>query len=460
MKRPLLLLCALVALFVWVACTKPPAPNDDAGVAHHKYGAFGPQPSPLCLVQDGSGAFVAAQPSGVNVGAGDTITVKLASTAGVRSWSLSAYGEDELTTTSVPALTFAFGPPSTYSFTYPNATGRALLLKSVVNGGIDINGQYQPSYVTTIGLWSVIGGQRVLATGETYESNPAGWIADVNLGLRSYAIGVYGEAYALAADAVTVNLNDISAQGVPLAHYGGTVLNTSAAASSAGVKVTLAGPVVVHGLVSYTAPAQPDAGAADVVFVLLKNGATLADSLVPKKGTTASLGSVNLQSLQTAAANDVFTVGAITVGGGGTTTISVSSASVVVANAGANQGPAGPQGVAGTGGGIGPTGAPLTGATNLIPQGNTTDGIDPTSANVGIQLVNGATDGETKNFVIVNSSAHDAVFTSPSNNIISASNGGSPVGLAFPFKVNGRGVTITLTWVQAELGGLGAWVTA
>lgn len=144
---------------------------------------FGVSPSPLCLISVNGGGYTAAAPYGISVPAGAAISVQLASTAGVRSWSLTSYGLDEISST--PSLSFAAGPPNTYSLAFMNATGRALLLQSVVNGGVDVNGVKQASYTTTLGLFSLINGLRVLAQGETIESNPAGWIADFNVFVRN-----------------------------------------------------------------------------------------------------------------------------------------------------------------------------------------------------------------------------------------------------------------------------------
>lgn len=138
-----------------------------------------PNPSPNCVAQDGSGAFVATTPTGLNVTPGNTITVKLASYAGVSSWSLTIYGLDELS--SPPALTYTPGATPSYSFTFPNAVGRAVGFSSVVNGGVDANGVHQASYSGTFGLFTTTAlSLRVLFTNETFEGNAAGWIADFN----------------------------------------------------------------------------------------------------------------------------------------------------------------------------------------------------------------------------------------------------------------------------------------
>ena len=156
------------------------------GITEHL--GYGITPSPACNVLDNStdgGSYQPARPNGINVSPGDSVTVELASTSGVRSWSLSVFGLDDQTNASPPSLTFAAGPPNSYSFTFPNATGRAVLLQSVVNGGVDVNGTHQPSYTTTIGIFSLTPqGLRTLALGETFESCPVGWVCDVNSIIR------------------------------------------------------------------------------------------------------------------------------------------------------------------------------------------------------------------------------------------------------------------------------------
>jgi hypothetical protein len=110
-------------------------------------------------------------------------------------------------------------------------------------------------------------------------------------------------------------------------------------------------------------------------------------------------------------------------------------------------------------GGVGATGTPLTGLVNAIPTGNTSNCVDPTSGDVTVQLQNGAADGETKNFLIINSSAHDLIVTSSSDNILSFANGGTPMGKTKGLKYNGISLIITFTWVAAANNAVGAWVT-
>jgi hypothetical protein len=188
MKTPHLSLLALL-LATLVGCShadRAEHPSDagtDATLATSEHRLrSGASPSPACLVSDNGGAYNPASPNGVTVSGGDTVAVRLASTAGVQSWALAVFGADELS--SFPALTFAPGPPNTYSFTFPAAAGRAVLLQSTVNGGVDVNGVQHPEYTTTIGVFSLVNGARVLGSGETNESCPAGWVCDVNRAIR------------------------------------------------------------------------------------------------------------------------------------------------------------------------------------------------------------------------------------------------------------------------------------
>lgn len=141
-------------------------------------------PDPSCTVQDGAGAPTATT-NGVNVTPANVITVALASTAGVGVWTLSVYGRDELV--SPPAITIN-STNKTATFTAP-AAGSALILKSVVGAsslGYDINGVVQPSYTTTLGVYTLINGLRVGAINETTEGNStAGWVSKVNTLIRT-----------------------------------------------------------------------------------------------------------------------------------------------------------------------------------------------------------------------------------------------------------------------------------
>jgi hypothetical protein len=142
--------------------------------------------SPVCEVKDGGGAY-GATTNGVDVTPANTITIRLASQAGVDSWSISCVYTDETSdAATINAGLVVDATAKTATFTAP-AGGKALIFQSRVNGGIDVNGRSQPSYTVTFGIFTLTGdGLRVLAINETLESDAAfGWIADVNALIRN-----------------------------------------------------------------------------------------------------------------------------------------------------------------------------------------------------------------------------------------------------------------------------------
>jgi len=142
--------------------------------------------SPLCQVKDNAAAYVPTT-GGVNVGAGDTIIVQLISVAGVGSWSISCVYTDELSNAAtVTAALVIDNVAKTATFTAPVA-GRTYIFQSRVNGGVDINGVVQPSYTTTMGIYTLTsGGARVIAANETIEGNTTfGWVAALNALVRA-----------------------------------------------------------------------------------------------------------------------------------------------------------------------------------------------------------------------------------------------------------------------------------
>ncbi len=145
-----------------------------------------PAPSPTCTVQDGAGSPQATI-DGVDVTPGNTITIQLASLAGVRGWSITIVGTDD--EVASPALSVNY---TTYTATFTAPAGQwALIFESKINGGVDLDGQTQDSYTTTFGIYSTgIGGYRLFAVNERYEgSNAFGWITKMNALLRSFAGG-------------------------------------------------------------------------------------------------------------------------------------------------------------------------------------------------------------------------------------------------------------------------------
>lgn len=138
-------------------------------------------PSPTCTVNATSTA------NGVNVSAASTITIALADTADVRSWSITCVGRDEAA--SAPTLTVDT-VTKTATFT-SGAAGSAYIFRSLVNGGVDQNGVAQASYATTFAVYVLTaGGDRVMALGEGVEGSASfGWISQINAAIRKVSGG-------------------------------------------------------------------------------------------------------------------------------------------------------------------------------------------------------------------------------------------------------------------------------
>lgn len=142
-------------------------------------------PSPICEAKDGGGAFTATT-NGKDVTPTNTVTIRLASTAGVSTWTITCFATDESSdAAAVTASLVVDAIAKTATFTAPSA-GKAYLFRSTVNNGIDANGVAQASYSTTFGVYTLTGGRRVHAVDETFESHSTfGWVGDMNSVIRN-----------------------------------------------------------------------------------------------------------------------------------------------------------------------------------------------------------------------------------------------------------------------------------
>ena len=202
-------------------------------------------PSPIVTVQDGGGA---QQPTtnGAVVTAGNVVTVTLSSVASGGVWSLTVVGQDDLVT---PPVITVNNVAKTATFTAP-ALPWSLVLQSQVginSLGKDVNGQTQPSYTTTLGIYCLTAGNaRLLATNERAEGSAAyGWITKINTLIRTPG---GGGSYTAP-----------TGTGVP--HI------TAGAQDAAAVHGTAAGQVLAV-----------NAGITDVAFVAVSGDGTLAAS--------------------------------------------------------------------------------------------------------------------------------------------------------------------------------------
>lgn len=142
--------------------------------------------SPICTVNGSTTG------DGVNVAKNSTVTIAIADTAGVKSWSLQCLSTDDLLVASNITSGLSINTTTKVAtFTSPNTTvGAALIFESKVNGGLDINGRVDDSLTTRFGVFVLTddGSLRVGAFDETTEGNASfGWTAKFNDGIRAAA---------------------------------------------------------------------------------------------------------------------------------------------------------------------------------------------------------------------------------------------------------------------------------
>lgn len=172
-----------------------------------------PNPSPLCEIRDGAGAYQASA-GGVNVTPGNTITIRLSSQADVDSWLIECATTDETSVASTVTAALSIDSTNkTATFTAP-APGKAYRFRSRVNQGIDRNGIARPTYETTFTVYTVFNGRRVMASDETIEgSTTFGWITWHNDLIRSAPSGVASGTWGSGGAGVTGPQGPTGAQG-------------------------------------------------------------------------------------------------------------------------------------------------------------------------------------------------------------------------------------------------------
>lgn len=140
-------------------------------------------PSPTCTVN------ATATTSGVDVAASSTPTIALVSASGVSVWSIECIGCDEANSVATINASLSVNQVAkTATFTAPSALGSAVIFRSRVNQGIDVNGNAQDSYTTTFKVAVLTAGNdRVGALNETTENGTGGWAAIVNKIIRKGA---------------------------------------------------------------------------------------------------------------------------------------------------------------------------------------------------------------------------------------------------------------------------------
>lgn len=139
--------------------------------------------SPICTVN------ASTTENGVDVAPGSLVTIALASVAGVKTWSIQCIGTDETSNAATvnAGLTVNAPPVGTATYSHPGY-GTALIFRSVVNGGVDVNGKPRPEWTTTFKVSCVtqVIDLRVGALNETFENDASfGSLRLLNAALRA-----------------------------------------------------------------------------------------------------------------------------------------------------------------------------------------------------------------------------------------------------------------------------------
>lgn len=143
-------------------------------------------PSPITEIKVGAAAYVTAV-GGVTMTSGSTIIIRLADQTGVNTWTIECLTTDDTSVAATVTASLTIDHTNkTATFTAPTTAGKTYRFRSVVNGGVDVNGVVQDSYTFTFCLYRLSAtSKRVLAADETFEGDATfGWIKIVNAGLR------------------------------------------------------------------------------------------------------------------------------------------------------------------------------------------------------------------------------------------------------------------------------------
>lgn len=142
--------------------------------------------SPICTVQDGGGAAQSTT-NGANATPGNTVTIQLASTAGVKTWTIACIGTDETqVAATINAALVVDGVNKKATYTAPGAGTALLFLSTVVDNGGVVS-------TTTFGVFTLLNGQSVGAVGMTLERSAAfGWVSILNGAVRAALLGLTG----------------------------------------------------------------------------------------------------------------------------------------------------------------------------------------------------------------------------------------------------------------------------
>jgi hypothetical protein len=173
-------------------------------------------PSPTCTVN------ASATSNGVNVTASSLITIALADTAGVSAWSIECIGTDDNNVAATINAALTVNQTTKTAEHAGVAAGSALIFRSRVNNGRDVNGDLQSSYETTFGVYVLTSGaRRVIAVNETTEGSASfGWVVQANAAIRSSTLSSGVPNLGYAAVSMTADANHT----VSAANYANHVL--------------------------------------------------------------------------------------------------------------------------------------------------------------------------------------------------------------------------------------------
>lgn len=193
--------------------------------------------SPICTVKDGGGSAQATS-SVATVTPSNTVTIALADATGVSTWSIACiYGDETTDPATINAGLTISSLAKTATFTAP-AAGKAMIFQSQVNNGQNASLVTDATLTTTFKVATPAAtGNFVMASNETYQHGPYGWLPILNTAARSGKSSVISNAstaYTIAssdngnvivttsASAVTITLPNYLAAGtsVRLIQYG------------------------------------------------------------------------------------------------------------------------------------------------------------------------------------------------------------------------------------------------
>lgn len=238
-------------------------------------------PSPLCTVQDGSGAPQTTTQV-ATVTSGNTVTLALADATGVSTWTLTCLSTDETTTAAtINAALSVNGTTKTATFVAPGA-GQAYIFQSVVNGGKNANNQVDAALTRTFKVATLSSyGTYAVAASETTEHGASGWLPVLNGASRgdtvAKALSFYASFYKSSPDgSVSIyRRGDSIAAPTYQARYVGTI-PSSATLSTAGSQLS-------------STPAAPATASPFESFAFTGNAAASGSDAQPDPSWTVTL---------------------------------------------------------------------------------------------------------------------------------------------------------------------------